>query len=126
MRSDAPAGTRIVYDKSALLHLRQSPLARTPPRTMPHIPGVTTAAPGAEIVSAHAVDAHQHDGHPPLAKPATAGACSAAWRRSRASAISGLPCTASVAPGMCGVRASSASTAAPVGADGLQFDMDES
>ena len=43
-----------MYDKSALLHLKHSPLARTPPRTMPHIPGVTHAAPGAEVVTAAA------------------------------------------------------------------------
>jgi len=30
-----------VYDKSALLHLKNSPLSRTPPRQMAHIPGLT-------------------------------------------------------------------------------------
>ena len=70
-------GTRIVYDKSALLHLKHSPLARTPPRTMPHIPGVTHAAPGAEVVTAAAVpsDHHHHHEHGvPAAKPAAATA----------------------------------------------------
>ena len=71
-------GTRIVYDKSALLHLKHSPLARTPPRTMPHIPGVTHAAPGAEVVTAAAVPSdhhhHHHEHGVPAAKPAAATA----------------------------------------------------
>lgn len=34
-------GTRIVYDRKSLLLMRNSPLSRTPPRNLPHIPGVT-------------------------------------------------------------------------------------
>jgi len=36
-------GTRIVYDRSALLFLRNSPLAMTPPKNLAHIPGITKA-----------------------------------------------------------------------------------
>ena len=36
-----PGGTRIVYDRSALLFLRNSPLAKTPPNNIAFIPGVT-------------------------------------------------------------------------------------
>ena len=36
-----PLGTRIVYDRETLLALKQSPLAKTPPRNMALIPGVT-------------------------------------------------------------------------------------
>lgn len=44
-----PGGTKIIYDRSVLLHLRNSPLAKTPPSsTLPVIPGVT-----APLDSAH-------------------------------------------------------------------------
>ncbi|KAL6076203.1 eukaryotic initiation factor 4E binding [Balamuthia mandrillaris] len=36
-----PGGTKIVYDRNALLFLRNSPLSKTPPSTIPLIPGVT-------------------------------------------------------------------------------------
>ena len=39
--STTPGGTRIVYDRKSLLEMRNSPLSRTPPRNLPHIPGVT-------------------------------------------------------------------------------------
>lgn len=35
-------GTRIIYDRKFLLECRSSPLARTPPRGLPIIPGVTS------------------------------------------------------------------------------------
>lgn len=35
-------GTRIIYDRKFLLECRTSPLARTPPRGLPTIPGVTS------------------------------------------------------------------------------------
>lgn len=35
-------GTRIIYDRKFLLDCRSSPLARTPPRCLPDIPGVTS------------------------------------------------------------------------------------
>lgn len=38
-------GTRIVYDRTFLLQMRNSPLARTPPKNLPVIPGITTDAP---------------------------------------------------------------------------------
>ncbi|KAG8238614.1 hypothetical protein J437_LFUL017741 [Ladona fulva] len=38
--STTPGGTRIVYERSFLLHLRNSPLARTPPKNLPNIPEI--------------------------------------------------------------------------------------
>ncbi|KAG7476300.1 hypothetical protein MATL_G00081410 [Megalops atlanticus] len=40
--STTPGGTRIIYDRKFLLGCRTSPLARTPPRHLPDIPGVTS------------------------------------------------------------------------------------
>ncbi|XP_078062081.1 eukaryotic translation initiation factor 4E-binding protein 1-like, partial [Mustelus asterias] len=34
--------TRIIYDRKFLMECRHSPIAKTPPRYLPHIPGVTT------------------------------------------------------------------------------------
>ncbi|XP_053504144.1 eukaryotic translation initiation factor 4E-binding protein 3 [Ictalurus furcatus] len=39
--SITPGGTRIIYDRKFLLECRNSPIARTPPCCLPHIPGVT-------------------------------------------------------------------------------------
>ncbi|XP_044520489.1 eukaryotic translation initiation factor 4E-binding protein 3 isoform X1 [Gracilinanus agilis] len=36
-----PGGTRIIYDRKFLLECKNSPIARTPPCYLPHIPGVT-------------------------------------------------------------------------------------
>lgn len=35
-------GTRIIYDRKFLLECRSSPVAKTPPRGLPNIPGVTS------------------------------------------------------------------------------------
>ncbi|KAG9330203.1 hypothetical protein JZ751_026107 [Albula glossodonta] len=35
-------GSRIIYDRKFLLDCRSSPVARTPPRCLPDIPGVTS------------------------------------------------------------------------------------
>jgi len=40
--STTPGGTRIIYERKFLMQCRQSPLAKTPPANLPHIPGVTT------------------------------------------------------------------------------------
>ncbi|XP_058491933.1 eukaryotic translation initiation factor 4E-binding protein 1-like [Solea solea] len=40
--STTPGGTRIIYDRRFLLECRGSPVARTPPRGLPNIPGVTS------------------------------------------------------------------------------------
>ncbi|XP_036382905.1 eukaryotic translation initiation factor 4E-binding protein 1-like [Megalops cyprinoides] len=40
--STTPGGTRIIYDRKFLLDCRSSPVARTPPRCLPDIPGVTS------------------------------------------------------------------------------------
>ena len=34
-----PGGTKIVYERAFLINMRNSPLARTPPRNLPSIPG---------------------------------------------------------------------------------------
>lgn len=39
--STTPGGTRIVYDRAFLMQLRNSPIAKTPPKNLPNIPGVT-------------------------------------------------------------------------------------
>lgn len=36
--STTPGGTKIVYERSMLMHLRNSPMARTPPKNMATIP----------------------------------------------------------------------------------------
>uniref|UniRef100_A0A8C6AKA8 Eukaryotic translation initiation factor 4E binding protein 3 n=1 Tax=Monodon monoceros TaxID=40151 RepID=A0A8C6AKA8_MONMO len=40
--STTPGGTRIIYDRKFLLECKNSPIAQTPPRCLPQIPGVTT------------------------------------------------------------------------------------
>lgn len=40
--STTPGGTRIIYDRKFLLDCRSSPVAKTPPRGLPRIPGVTS------------------------------------------------------------------------------------
>ncbi|KAL0979362.1 hypothetical protein UPYG_G00184120 [Umbra pygmaea] len=42
--STTPGGTRIIYDRKFLLERRSSPLAQTPPCSLPNIPGVTSPA----------------------------------------------------------------------------------
>jgi hypothetical protein len=37
-----PGGTKIVYERAFLVQMRNSPLAKTPPRNLPEIPGVTS------------------------------------------------------------------------------------
>eukprot|EP00088_Acartia_fossae_P069061 TRINITY_DN891_c0_g1_i1.p1 TRINITY_DN891_c0_g1~~TRINITY_DN891_c0_g1_i1.p1 ORF type:complete len:115 (-),score=35.61 TRINITY_DN891_c0_g1_i1:406-750(-) len=37
-----PGGTRIVYERAFLMNMRNSPLAKTPPKNLPNIPGVTS------------------------------------------------------------------------------------
>lgn len=37
-------GTRIIYDRAFLLQMRNSPIAKTPPKNLPKIPGVTSPA----------------------------------------------------------------------------------
>ncbi|RUS21456.1 eukaryotic translation initiation factor 4E binding protein-domain-containing protein, partial [Endogone sp. FLAS-F59071] len=43
--SSTPGGTRIIYDRSTLLSLANSPLSRTPPKGLVHVPGVTKGVP---------------------------------------------------------------------------------
>jgi len=50
--STTPGGTRIIYDRTFLLQMRNSPIARTPPTNLPVIPGVTCDA-KPKLPSAH-------------------------------------------------------------------------
>ncbi|XP_004598562.1 eukaryotic translation initiation factor 4E-binding protein 1 [Ochotona princeps] len=40
--STTPGGTRIIYDRKFLMECRNSPVAQTPPKDLPTIPGVTS------------------------------------------------------------------------------------
>ncbi|TFK14742.1 homeobox protein Hox-D10 [Platysternon megacephalum] len=40
--STTPGGTRIIYDRKFLLECKNSPVARTPPCYLSHIPGITS------------------------------------------------------------------------------------
>lgn len=51
-------GTRIIYDRQFLLECRTSPLARTPPYSLPDIPGVTSPP------SKHIINVKAHNGEP--------------------------------------------------------------
>ncbi|XP_047480882.1 eukaryotic translation initiation factor 4E-binding protein 1-like [Penaeus chinensis] len=42
MFSTTPGGTRIIYERTFLLQMRNSPLAKSPPKNLPVIPGVTS------------------------------------------------------------------------------------
>jgi len=42
--STTPGGTRLVYERAFLMHLRQSPLAKSPPNNLQIIPGITSPA----------------------------------------------------------------------------------
>ncbi|XP_021477305.2 LOW QUALITY PROTEIN: eukaryotic translation initiation factor 4E-binding protein 2 [Oncorhynchus mykiss] len=53
-----PGGTRIIYDRQFLLECRTSPLARTPPYSLPDIPGVTSPP------SKHITNVKAHNGEP--------------------------------------------------------------
>uniref|UniRef100_A0A8C5Q371 Uncharacterized protein n=1 Tax=Leptobrachium leishanense TaxID=445787 RepID=A0A8C5Q371_9ANUR len=56
-------GTRIIYDRKFLLDRRNSPLAQTPPRRLPDIPGVTSPITPAEVskVETNNLNNHDHD-----------------------------------------------------------------
>uniref|UniRef100_A0A8C5LMH2 Eukaryotic translation initiation factor 4E binding protein 2 n=1 Tax=Leptobrachium leishanense TaxID=445787 RepID=A0A8C5LMH2_9ANUR len=61
--STTPGGTRIIYDRKFLLDRRNSPLAQTPPRRLPDIPGVTSPITPAEVskVETNNLNNHDHD-----------------------------------------------------------------
>ncbi|XP_045146937.1 eukaryotic translation initiation factor 4E-binding protein 1-like [Echinops telfairi] len=42
--STTPGGTRISYDRKFLMECRNSPVAKTSPRDLPTIPGITSVA----------------------------------------------------------------------------------
>jgi len=42
--STTPGGTRIVYERAFLMQLRNSPMARTPPKNMQMIPGLSPSS----------------------------------------------------------------------------------
>ncbi|XP_036599907.1 eukaryotic translation initiation factor 4E-binding protein 1-like [Trichosurus vulpecula] len=60
--STTPGGTRIIYDRKFLMECRNSPVAKTPPRDLPTIPGVTSPAgdePATEINPNHLPNSHE-------------------------------------------------------------------
>jgi len=46
--STTPGGTRIIYDRSFLMQMRNSPMSKSPPKNLPTIPGVTASVTGKE------------------------------------------------------------------------------
>ncbi|XP_029916907.1 eukaryotic translation initiation factor 4E-binding protein 1 [Myripristis murdjan] len=56
--STTPGGTRIIYDRKFLLECRSSPVAKTPPRGLPNIPGVTSPT------SKDVINEKAHNGEP--------------------------------------------------------------
>jgi hypothetical protein len=51
-----PGGSRIMYDRATMMHYRQSPLSKTPPANLPHIPGVTAPETEEERARREAID----------------------------------------------------------------------
>jgi len=51
-----PGGSRIMYDRATMMHYRQSPLSKTPPANLPHIPGVTAPETDEERAKREAID----------------------------------------------------------------------
>jgi len=49
--STTPGGTRVVYERNFLLHLRNSPLSRTPPSNLPNIPDILKGSVDRPIIS---------------------------------------------------------------------------
>ncbi|XP_069466603.1 eukaryotic translation initiation factor 4E-binding protein 2 [Ambystoma mexicanum] len=64
--STTPGGTRIIYDRKFLLDRRNSPLAQTPPRRLPDIPGVTSPGTIVEEPKVEANNLNNHDRKPPV------------------------------------------------------------
>ncbi|XP_073452675.1 eukaryotic translation initiation factor 4E-binding protein 2 isoform X2 [Aquarana catesbeiana] len=54
-------GTRIIYDRKFLLDRRNSPLAQTPPRRLPDIPGVTSPNTAVESPKVETNNLNNHD-----------------------------------------------------------------
>ena len=46
------SGTRIIYERKFLMQLKSSPLAKTPPKNLPVIPGVTVKDDSSHHISA--------------------------------------------------------------------------
>lgn len=65
--STTPGGSRIIYERSALLGMRNSPVASTPPRDLPYIPGVSKGV--TKDIETNKQTASPHKNHSPtLAK----------------------------------------------------------
>jgi len=45
-----------MYDRATMMHYRQSPLSKTPPANLPHIPGVTAPETEEERARREAID----------------------------------------------------------------------
>ncbi|XP_043912825.1 eukaryotic translation initiation factor 4E-binding protein 2 [Protopterus annectens] len=61
-----PGGTRIIYGRKFLLDRRNSPVAQTPPRNLPIIPGVTSPGAISDDSKVEANSVHQSNGRPSL------------------------------------------------------------
>ncbi|XP_035669439.1 eukaryotic translation initiation factor 4E-binding protein 2-like [Branchiostoma floridae] len=60
--STTPGGTRIIYDRAFLMQMRNSPHAKTPPRNLPKIPGVTSPADAEQTAKRNQVNGeNNHD-----------------------------------------------------------------
>jgi hypothetical protein len=67
--STTPGGTRIIYDRNFLLQMRNSPVARTPPKNLPVIPGVTCdASPKSKLPHAQRSPQGPKQGESPVAE----------------------------------------------------------
>ncbi|XP_041089730.1 eukaryotic translation initiation factor 4E-binding protein 1-like [Polyodon spathula] len=59
--STTPGGTRIIYDRKFLMECRNSAVARTPPRYLPSIPGVTSPNSGEDTPQTTSHEANHVD-----------------------------------------------------------------
>jgi len=66
--STTPGGTRIVYDRSFMLHLRNSPLSQTPPKNMHFVDGIVKADANVEVVKSSPGKGSLMHMHKPLGK----------------------------------------------------------
>ncbi|XP_006000416.1 eukaryotic translation initiation factor 4E-binding protein 1 isoform X2 [Latimeria chalumnae] len=57
--STTPGGTRIIYDRKFLMECRNSPVAKTPPRDLPNIPGVTSPNTGDSKAETNHINNHE-------------------------------------------------------------------
>lgn len=66
--STTPGGTRIVYDRSFMMHLRNSPLAQTPPKNLQYVDGIIKGEASHDAKSSPAKGTSGVIKHKPLGK----------------------------------------------------------